>query len=206
VALERTAYYAGVTVVLGIIGSPLLAVLLDQGLRGTPLLRTLFFLPSLTPTVALVILWGWILHPDLGVLNYLLRQVGLRGPGWLTSPEWAMPALFLMALWSSVGGSRMVIFIAGLPGVPRELHEAAALDGAGAFSRFRHVTLPLLTPTIFFNLIIGLIAALSVFTIAFVDTKGGPRPRHLSTFCTSTTAASPIRRWAMPRLSPGSSS
>ncbi len=174
VALERTAYYAGVTVMLGILGSLLLAVLLDQGLRGTPLLRTLFFLPSLTPTVALVILWGWILHPDLGVLNYLLRQVGLRGPGWLTSPEWAMPALFLMALWSSVGGSRMVIFIAGLQGIPRELHEAAALDGAGAFSRFRHVTLPLLTPTIFFNLIVGLIAALSVFTIAFVGTKGGP--------------------------------
>ncbi|HLG78218.1 MAG TPA: sugar ABC transporter permease [Ktedonobacteraceae bacterium] len=174
VALERTAYYAGITVVLGIIGSLLLAVLLDQGMRGTPLLRTLFFLPSLTPTVALVILWGWILHPDLGVLNYLLRQIGLQGPGWLTSPEWAMPALLLMTLWSSVGGNRMVIFTAGLQGIPRELYEAAQLDGAGAFHRFWHVTLPLLTPTTFFNLIVGLIAALSVFTIAFVGTRGGP--------------------------------
>ena len=174
VALEKTAYFASVTVVLGVIGSLFLALLLDQKLLGTAFLRTFFFLPSLTPIVALVILWGWILHPNLGALNYLLRTIGIPGPGWLNSTEWAMPALFIMTLWGSIGGSRMIIFIAGLQGIPRELHEAAHIDGAGLLSRFRHVTLPLLTPTIFFNLVLGIIGSLSVFTIAFVGTKGGP--------------------------------
>ncbi|TAK26102.1 MAG: sugar ABC transporter permease [Chloroflexota bacterium] len=174
VALERTAYYAAVTVVLGLAGSLLLALLLDQKLFGTSALRTFFFLPSLTPIVASVILWGWIFHPDIGVLNYLLRQVGIAGPGWLTSPETAMPALFIIALWGSIGGGRMVIFIAGLLGIPQELYEAAHIDGAGLWQRFRHVTIPLLTPTIFFNMVLGVIAAFSVFAIAYVGTKGGP--------------------------------
>ena len=174
VALEKTAYYAVVTVVLGLIGSLLLALLLDQKLFGTSLLRTFFFLPSLTPVVASVFLWGWILHPNIGVLNYLLRQVGIQGPGWMTAPEWAMPALFIIALWGSIGGGRMIIFIAGLQGVPHELYEAAHIDGAGLWARFRHVTIPLLTPTIFFNLIISIIGALSVFALAHVGTRGGP--------------------------------
>jgi multiple sugar transport system permease protein len=174
VAIERTAFYAGVTVVLGVSGSLLLALLLDQKLKGTSLLRTFFFLPSLTPIVAAVFLWGWIFQPQLGVLNYLLRFIGVQGPGWLLSTEWAMPALFIIALWGSVGGSRMVIFIAGLQGIPHELYEAAHIDGANIFQRFRHVTIPLLTPTIFFNTVLGIIAAFSVFAIAFVGTKGGP--------------------------------
>src|SRR5262245_11200481 len=174
VALEKTAYYASVTVIVGLTMSLLLALLLDQKLFGTSLLRTFFFLPSLTPIVASVILWGWIFHPNIGVLNYLLRLVGLQGPGWLTSPEWAMPALFIIALWGAVGGGRMVIFIAGLQGIPGELYEAAHIDGANVWSRFRHVTLPLLTPTIFFNMVLGIIGAFSVFAIAYVGTKGGP--------------------------------
>jgi multiple sugar transport system permease protein len=174
VALERTGYYAIVTVVVGLICSLLLALLLDQKLFGTSFLRTFFFLPSLTPVVASVIIWGWIFQPNLGVLNYLLRQVGVQGPGWLLSAEWAMPALFIIALWTSVGGGRMVIFIAGLQGIPHELYEAAHIDGAGIWQRFRHVTIPLLTPTIFFNSVLGIISALSVFTIAYIGTKGGP--------------------------------
>jgi multiple sugar transport system permease protein len=174
VALERTAYYAGATVILGVVGSLLLALLLDQKLFGTSFLRTFFFLPSLTPGVASVILWGWLYQPELGVVNYLLRQVGIQGPGWLQSAEWAMPALIIIALWSSVGGGRMVIFIAGLQGVPQELYEAAHIDGANIWSRFRHVTIPLLTPTIFFNLVLGIIGALSVFTIVYVGPRGGP--------------------------------
>ena len=173
-ALEKTAYYATVAVTLGVTGSLLLALLLDQGLRGTYLLRTFFFMPSLTPVVASVLIWGWILHPQLGALNYLLRQVGIRGPGWLASAEWAMPALLIMAIWGSVGGGRMVIFIAGLQGIPQELYEAAHIDGAGVWHRFRHVTLPLLTPTVFFNMVLGIIGAFSVFTVAYVGTRGGP--------------------------------
>jgi len=174
VAIQRTGYYALVTVVVGLTCSLLLALLLDQKLKGTYLLRTFFFLPTLTPIVASVLIWGWIFQPDLGVLNYLLRTVGLEGPGWLQSVEWAMPALLVIALWGSVGGSRMVIFIAGLQGIPHELYEAAHIDGAGQWTRFRHVTLPLLTPTLFFNTVLGIIAALSVFQVAFVGTKGGP--------------------------------
>ncbi|MCL5942333.1 MAG: sugar ABC transporter permease [Actinobacteria bacterium] len=173
-ALEKTAYYATVAVTLGVTGSLLLALLLDQGLRGTYLLRTFFFMPSLTPVVASVLIWGWILHPQLGALNYLLRQVGIKGPGWLASAEWAMPALLIMAIWGSVGGGRMVIFIAGLQGIPQELYEAAHIDGAGVWHRFRHVTLPLLTPTVFFNMVLGIIGAFSVFTVAYVGTRGGP--------------------------------
>lgn len=174
VAIERTGYYAIVTVVVGLTFSLLLALLLDQKLMGTSLLRTFFFLPTLTPIVASVIIWGWIFQPQLGVLNFLLRLVGVEGPGWLASIEWAMPALLIIALWGSVGGSRMVIFIAGLQGIPHELYEAAHIDGAGVWSRFRHVTLPLLTPTIFFNTVLGIISSLSVFAIAYVGTKGGP--------------------------------
>jgi multiple sugar transport system permease protein len=174
VALEKTGTYAGATVVLGVLGSLLLALLLDQKLAGTSFLRTFFFLPSLTPAVAYVILWGWLFQPELGIVNYLLRQIGVQGPGWLQSAEWAMPALIIMALWSQVGGGRMVIFIAGLQGVPQELYEAAHIDGANIWSRFRHVTLPLLTPTIFFNLVLGIIGALSVFTVIYVGTRGGP--------------------------------
>ena len=175
VAVEKTAIYAGTTVIVGLIGSLLLALLLDQKLRGTNLLRTFFFLPSLTPIVASVILWGWIFQPQLGVLNYILRIMGVENrPGWLLSADWAMPALLVIALWGSIGGSRMVIFIAGLQGIPHELYEAAHIDGASIWRRFMHVTIPLLTPTIFFNTVLGIIGSLSVFAIAYVGTKGGP--------------------------------
>lgn len=173
-AIQRTGVYAVVVVILGLLCSLLLALLLDQKLAATSFLRTFFFLPTLTPVVASVIIWGWIFQPQLGVLNYLLRLIGLEGPGWFQSIEWAMPALIIMALWGSVGGSRMVIFIAGLQGIPHELYEAAHIDGAGVWSRFRHVTIPLLTPTIFFNMVLGIIGAFSVFATAFIGTQGGP--------------------------------
>ncbi|MGI8550986.1 MAG: carbohydrate ABC transporter permease, partial [Dehalococcoidia bacterium] len=174
VALERTAYYAVVSVVLGVGGSLLLAVLLDQRLFGVSVFRTLYFLPSLTPIVASALLWGWIFQPQFGMLNYLLSFVGLKGPAWLQSTEWAMPALIIMALWGGLGGGRMIIFIAGLQGIPQELYEAASMDGAGTLSRFLNVTLPLLTPTIFFNLVLGIIGSFSVFSVAYVATGGGP--------------------------------
>jgi len=173
-SLGRTIYYAGVAVPLGIVGSLAAALLLDQRLKGTVLFRTLFFLPSLTPVVASALLWSWIYQPELGPLNYLLGLVRIEGPGWIRDPQWAIPSLIVMALWSNVGGSRMIIFLAGLQGIPRELHDAAHIDGANTWQRFRHVTLPMLSPTVFFNLVIGIIGSLSVFSVAYIATNGGP--------------------------------
>lgn len=173
-SLQRTFAYALVVVPVGLIGSLSLALLLNQGIKGTNLFRTLFFLPSLTPAVALALLWGWLLHPTVGPINVALRWAGVAGPGWLTDKDWALTALIIISLWATVGGNSMLIFLAGLQGVPRELYEAAAIDGAGAWARFRAVTLPLITPTLFFNLVLGIIGALKVFTLAFVATLGGP--------------------------------
>jgi multiple sugar transport system permease protein len=173
-SLQLTFVYAIVSVPLALFGSLLLAVLLNQRLAGTALYRTFFFLPSLTPAVAVAILWTWLLQPDVGLVNYLLSLVGIKGPKWLGSTEWAMPSLIAIALWTGIGGNRMMIFLAGLQGVPQELYDAADIDGAGAIQKFRHVTVPMISPTIFFNLVLGVIAALKVFTVAFIATGGGP--------------------------------
>jgi multiple sugar transport system permease protein len=173
-SLGRTGYYALLNVTLGISGSLLAALLLNQRLVGTVLLRTLFFLPSLTPIVASVLLWQWIFQPEIGVLNFLLAEVGVNGPKWLQSTTWAMPSLIIMALWGGIGGSRMIIFLAGLQGVPQELYEAASIDGANWWHRFRNVTLPMLSPTIFFNMVLLIIGSFSVFSVAFIGTDGGP--------------------------------
>jgi len=173
-SLGRTFYYALVVVPLGIVVSMLLAVLLNQKLRGTNIFRTLYFLPHLTPIVATAVIWKWIFQPSFGLLNYSLSRVGVAGPGWLGSVEWAIPALMIMALWRSAGGNAMMIFLAGLQGIPQDLYEAAAIDGAGRWDRFRHVTVSMLSPTIFFNLILGIIGSLQVFTSALVATNGGP--------------------------------
>lgn len=173
-SLRRTFTYAVVGVPIGIAGSLACALLLNQQLQGTTLFRTLFFLPSLTPLVALALLWQWIFQPDFGVLNFLLDKVGIDGPGWLSSIEWALPSLIIMMLWATMGGGQMVIFLAGLQGVPPELYEAVEIDGGGIWYKFRHVTLPMISPTLFFNLILGVIGALRVFTVAYVSTEGGP--------------------------------
>ena len=173
-SLGRTFYYALVMVPLGLSASLILAVLLNQQLRGTNVYRSIFFLPHLTPIVATAVLWKWILQPEVGLVNYGLWQLGIEGPGWLGSVEWAIPALIIMALWRGAGGNSMMIFVAGLQGISQELYEAASIDGANGWHRFRHVTLPMLSPTIFFNLILGIIGALKVFTSAFVAANGGP--------------------------------
>jgi len=174
-SLGKTAYYAAVTIPVGVAGSLLLAIFLNVRARGTSVFRTLFFMPSLIPIVASTVLWFWLLQPDWGPINRLIfNTTGVIAPRWFQDPSWAIPALISLALWSSVGGTRMVIFLAGLQGVSAELYDAAKVDGAGAMARFRHVTLPMLTPTIFFNLILGIIGALQVFTSALVATEGGP--------------------------------
>lgn len=173
-SLWRTLSYSLQVVPLGIVCSLLLAILLNQGYRGTPYFRTLFFLPSLTPAVALALVWTWLLHPQVGPINVALGWAGIEGPGWLLDKLWALRSLVLMALWAGVGGNSMLIFLAGLQGVPRELMEAAEMDGAGPWGRFWNVTVPMISPTLLFNLILGIIGALRVFTLAFVATNGGP--------------------------------
>lgn len=174
-SLLRTLSWGVLTVPLGVLGSLLAAVLLNQGTRGTAVYRTCFFLPSLTPGVATILLWMWILQPQIGVFNSVIDAVtGLRGPNWLGSTEWALPSLAMIALWSSIGGSRMLIFLAALQGVPREVYESAKVDGANAFQSWLHITVPLISPAIFFNLILGIIGSFHVFTSAFVATQGGP--------------------------------
>lgn len=174
-SLLRTLTWAVVMVPLSLIGSLLAALLLNQNLKGTSIFRVLFFLPSLTPAVASAVLWRWLYNPDFGAFNYILRHLGVNTPPlWFASEQWAMPSLMVMTLWGAIGGSTMIIFLAGLQGVPTELYEAAAMDGAGMFRRFWNVTIPMLTPTLFFNLIIGIIGALRTFTTAFVATGGGP--------------------------------
>ena len=173
-SLSRTLVYSVSVVPLRLIGSLALALLLNQAFKGTSFFRTLYFLPSLTPTVALALLWKWIFNPQLGPINVALGLAGIQGPGWLVSKQWALTSLVIISLWSGVGGNTMLIFLAGLQGVPKELQEASQLDGAGAWSRFWNVTLPMISPTMLFNLILGIIGALQVFTLAFVATDGGP--------------------------------
>ena len=173
-SLARTAYFSLAAVLIGVFLSLLAAILLNQALRGRNTYRAFYYLPSLTPVVAMAILWQWLLQPQLGPVNYLLSLVGIDGPGWLTDRQWAIPSMVLITLWAAVGGGRMIIFLAGLQGVPQELYESADLDGAGAVSRFRHITLPMISPVILFNLILGVIGSFSVFSLAYVATEGGP--------------------------------
>lgn len=173
-SLGNTFYYVVLNVPLSITSSLLLALFLDQGLRATKLFRTLFFLPSITPVVASVLLWRWIFQPDFGVANYFLSLFGIQGPQWLASPTWVKPTLIIMGLWGSVGGSQMIVFLAGLQSIPSDLYEAAAIDGASKWTRFRYITLPMLTPSLFFNLILSIIASFRTFTAAYIATEGGP--------------------------------
>jgi len=174
-ALGRTFYFACVSVPLSVFGSMFLAILLNQQLRGVATYRTLFFMPSLVPLVASVVLWKWLLNTDFGIVNQALMNLGVADPpGWFTDRQWAIPSLISMRLWASIGGTQMIIFLAGLQGVPDTLYDAAHIDGANALQRTRHVTIPLLTPTIFFNTVLGVIGALQTFAAAFVATEGGP--------------------------------
>jgi multiple sugar transport system permease protein len=172
-ALYNTAYYTLLGVPLYLLASLLMALLLNLPLPGVPIYRTLFFLPSLTPAVANALLWVWIFSPDFGLANYLLQAVGLPPQKWLFDVNLAKPSLILMGLWGI--GSQMIIFLAGLQGIPQILYEAANIDGANEWQRFWRITLPMLSPTIFFNLVIGIIGSFQVFTTAYIATQGGPQ-------------------------------
>ena len=171
-ALKVTAIYTLFYVPLDLAGGLALALLVNQKVRGISVFRTFFYLPSVLAGVAFVVLWMWIFNPEAGLINSLLRLVGIQGPRWLADPATALPALLIMSLWGM--GRSMIIFLAGLQGIPDELYDAAAIDGAGTWQKTRHVTLPLLTPTIFFNLVLGIIYTLQSFEASFVVTEGGP--------------------------------
>ncbi len=148
------------------------AILMNQRMPASGFFRTVYYLPSVVSGVAVAIVWMWLLQPQFGIVNWFLRLVGLEGPRWLASPDWALPGFILMSLWST--GATMVIFLAGLQGIPTDFYEAAEIDGAGKPRQFFAITIPLMTPVILFNLVMGIISAFQVFTQAFVMTNGGP--------------------------------
>jgi multiple sugar transport system permease protein len=171
-ALKNTAVYALSCLVLGTILAVLIAALLEQRLRGTGLVRSLVFLPTLIPVVSASIGWMWLYSGQYGLLNSALAKIGIRGPDWLGDARWAMPSLIIMGLW--VIGSAVVICTAAMRDVPAALYEAADLDGMGMTSRFRHVTLPMISPAVMFNAVMSVIWGLQVFAVPLVMTKGGP--------------------------------
>ncbi len=172
ISIYNTIYYTFLAVPLSITFGFFLALLLNTKVRGMAYFRTIFYVPSIMPIVATTMIFLWLMHPQLGVLNYFIRAVGGSPVAWLTSPVWSKPSLILMSLWGIGGG--MIIYLAGLQNIPDQLYEAATIDGAGAVRQFWHVTIPMMTPTILFNLIMGLINSFQVFTQAFIMTGGGP--------------------------------
>ena len=176
-SLWNTVYYALIFVPISIGGSLTCALLLNQRILGRTIFRAIYFLPSITPIVATAFLWLWIFQPNVGLANFLLGEVGIEGPRWLDDIQWSKPALILISLWGSIGGGAMLIFLAGLQGIPNELYESAEIDGAGANSKFWRITLPLLSPSMFFNMVLGLIGAMQMFTLAFVATSGAGQTR-----------------------------
>ena len=170
-SIVNTVYFAAGSVALGVITSFLLALLLNQKVRGVGFFRTVFYLPSVVSGVATALLWVNILNPDSGLINSILRVVGIKGPGWLVDPQWAIPGLILMSVWGA--GNTIVIYLAGLQGVSPTLYEAARLDGAGAWHRFWNVTIPMMSPVIFFNVVTSLIASLQAYTLVLIMTGGG---------------------------------
>ncbi|WP_145131540.1 carbohydrate ABC transporter permease [Paenibacillus sp. Y412MC10] len=171
-SLKVTFIFALVSVPLYQIVSLLIALLLNMRTRGMKLFRLIYFMPSVIPAVAVSMMWIMIFNPEYGILNRALGWFGIQGPAWLQDPSYALGALIVMGIWGV--GNTIIIYLSGLQGVPEELHEAAQLDGAGSIRRFFSVTMPMISPTIFFNLIMGIIGGFQYFTQAFVMTNGGP--------------------------------
>ncbi|HBG28524.1 MAG TPA: spermidine/putrescine ABC transporter permease, partial [Phycisphaerales bacterium] len=171
-SIVSTGIYTIMAIPLSMIVSLFFAILLNQKIFGRGIFRTIYFLPSLVPMVALAILWKWMFNGEHGILNYILGLFGIPGPNWLGSTMWATPSIVLTGLWG-VGGS-IVIYLAALQDVPRSLYEAAEIDGAGWFSKTRHITIPMISPVIYFNLILGIIGCLQVFAVPYIMTAGGP--------------------------------
>lgn len=171
-SLSNTVFFFLLAVPASVIVGILLAILLNSKLRGMTFFRSLFFLPTIVPAVASAAVWMWILNPQWGLLNTSLRMIGMHGPPWLSDPQWAKPSLVFVALWTI--GSEVIIYLAALQEIPRDYYEAALVDGANGFQQTRFITLPMITPVIFFHLVNGTIWAFQYFTEAYVMTGGGP--------------------------------
>lgn len=166
VSLKITTIYAVFSIPLGITGSLIIALLMNVKYKGVYLFRTIYYLPAVVSGVAVSLLWKWIFSPDFGLINFILSRVGVAGPGWLSDPSWTLPAYIIMSLWG-VGGS-MVIYLAGLKDIPAHLYEAAEIDGASKWQQILKITIPMLTPVLFYNLIMGIIGAFQMFTQAYI--------------------------------------
>jgi len=177
-SLQVTSYYAFAVVPLSLAIGLIIALGLNQGLPAQSLWRTLYYLPSVTSGIAVAMLWMWIFHPDAGLLNQALLMAGIEGPRWLYSENWAVPAFIIMGAWGA--GGNMLLYLAGLQGIPTHLYEAARIDGASSLRTFWAITIPMLSPTIFFNLIMGIIGSFQIFTQALVMTSGGPNNATLT--------------------------
>ena len=171
-SMRITTIFAFVSIPLNLVTGFLLALLLNQKIRGQSLMRTLYYLPSIVPLVAVAALWRWIFLKRFGLLDIGLAMMGIQAPDWLGDPNWVLPAFIVMGLWGVGGG--MLINLAGLQAIPTDLYDAASIDGANALQRLVNVTIPMMTPLILFNLVMGIIGGLQVFVVAFVMTGGGP--------------------------------
>lgn len=171
-ATYNTFYYSFGSVLLGTLGALFVAILLNQNLPGTTFLRVVYYMPSIASGVAIAILWIWLFNPQVGLVNYSLSLLGIKGPLWLASQDWAKPALILKSLWGI--GANMIIILAGLQGVPQSLYEAARIDGANWWSEFRNVTVPMISPVLFFVVVISTINSFQILTDVLVMTQGGP--------------------------------
>ncbi len=174
-ALRNTLIYAGFSVPLGLALSLVIAVLLNGPIVGRSVFRTIYYVPSIVPLVAVGMVWLWVFNGDLGLLNYGLSLIGIDGPQWLADAAWIKPTLILSSIWQ-IGGS-MVLFLAGLQDVPRSLYESAELDGANAVKQFWHITVPLVSPVIYFNLIMGIIGSIQEFVKPFIMLENGGEDR-----------------------------
>jgi multiple sugar transport system permease protein len=193
-SLRVTAVYSVGAVTTGIIASLAVALLLNRDIHGVAVFRTIYYLPSVISGVAVSLLWMWILNSDFGIINFLLWKLfHIDGPSWIMSRTWVIPSLILMSLWG-IGGS-IVIYLARLQGIPTELYEAAEIDGANYWRRMANITLPLMTPVIFFNMITGVIGSFQVFTQAYVMTNGGPN--NASLFYVLYLYRNAFRYWRM---------
>ena len=172
-ALKVTTQYTAISVPLNMVVAFGLALLMNTKVRGISVFRTIYYLPSIVPAVANAVLWAWILNSDFGLLNALLHAIGLPKVLWLQKPAWALPAMILMSMWG-LGGS-MVTYLAGLQGIPDVFYEAASIDGASAWRKLWNVTIPLMSPVIFFNLIMGIISTFQIFVAGYLITDGGPQ-------------------------------
>jgi multiple sugar transport system permease protein len=172
-ALLHTLYFVSGYLPIVFFGGLAIALALHQRLRGLAWIRTVYFLPVVTSWVVVALVWKWLLNPQFGLVNLVLGKLGIPGPGWWTDPHWAMPSVILASSWKDIGFT-MVLFLGGLQAIPDEYYEAAAIDGAGRWQRFRRITLPLLSPTSFFVVVISLINNFQVFDQVWVMTGGGP--------------------------------